>query len=285
MRFPVILALGVAIACLAIGVAGLSRRPRREPFLGAIVGGIGRLVGGGTKLAASGVKSGAKAGSKYAIKSEIKQVASAAPEKGGGGGIGGALLGLGGAAAGIGGSYYVSQHGIPGLPTGGGGGGGEAGGGVAAEQPTYVGRQWDGADWSCPAGTVETGSKEDATACISSQFHPPVWKTVDGATWDWHCPNGTVPTGDARWERKCEVGWMSRQLLEGAWKCPSGTEDSGKTWDNSSWAEAQKQCRRTRPYTLRVNKDGTWVCPEGSTDTKRTWGDANEWDQCKWTGP
>lgn len=154
---------------------------------------------------------------------------------------------------------------------------------AAVLQPTYRGRQWDGADWSCPTGTVETGSVEDAKACITSQFHPPVWKW-DGKTWGHHCTNGTVPTGDATWEKKCETGWTYRVLSEGKWVCPQGTEDSGKNWE-SPGNEGHKQCKRGRAYTLRINKDNKWVCPDGTKDTGRTWGQQNEWDQCKWTGP
>ena len=153
-----------------------------------------------------------------------------------------------------------------------------------AYQVTYSGRQWDGADWSCPWWSVETGATEDAKACITSQYHSPVWKWT-GKEWGWACANGTVPTNDKVWEKKCEVGWTSRVQDGGAWKCPWGAEDSGKNWSNSTWEEAHKQCRRNRPYTLRINQGGKWVCPAGSTDTKRSWGDKNEWDQCKWTGP
>jgi hypothetical protein len=149
--------------------------------------------------------------------------------------------------------------------------------------PAYVGRQWDGRDWVCPWWTVDTGL-EDARACITSQFHNPLWRW-DGKAWAWSCPNGTVPTDEEQWEKKCEGGGMGRQLLEGKWQCPWGTEDSRRTWDNSSWREAQKQCRRIRPYTVRVRAaDGKWVCPEGSTDTGVNWGSKNEWDQCKWNG-
>lgn len=151
-------------------------------------------------------------------------------------------------------------------------------------QVTYRGRQWDGGDWTCPDWTVETGSKEDYNACITSTHHNPVWKPVNG-TWGWNCPNGTVPTNESKWERKCEAGWMHRVLSNGQWVCPSGTTDSGRNWNNSTWSEAQKQCRRSIPYTLRIAKDGRWVCPDGSVDTGRGWGDAFPYNQCKWTGP
>lgn len=150
--------------------------------------------------------------------------------------------------------------------------------------PTYVGRQFDGRDWACPMWTVDTGL-EDARACISSQYHPPMWRAGEDGAWGWGCPNGTVPTDESTWEKKCEVGWMARQLIDGKWQCPWGTEDQGRTWDNSSWRDAQKQCRRSRPYTTRVKgAGGKWVCPAGSTDTGRTWGQPGEWDQCKWNG-
>jgi hypothetical protein len=150
--------------------------------------------------------------------------------------------------------------------------------------PTYRGRVWDGADWSCPDGTVETGSKDDFNACMTSQFHPPVWKSV-GGTWDWHCPNGTVPTTDKTWEKKCEVGWAARIQQNGKWACPSGTTDSGSSWEKSTWAEAQKQCRRSGAYTVRIQNGQQWQCPDGSTDTKRTWSTPFPWNQCKWSGP
>lgn len=151
-----------------------------------------------------------------------------------------------------------------------------------AYQPTYVGRTWDGNDWSCPWWTVDTGM-EDAKGCISSQYHNPLWRW-NGKEWGWSCPNGTVETDESQWEKKCEVGWMGRQLIDGKWQCPQGTTDSGNTWESSSWRDAQKQCRRGGPYTTRILKDDKWQCPEGSEDTGRTWGQAGEWNQCKWKG-
>lgn len=148
---------------------------------------------------------------------------------------------------------------------------------------TYSGRAWDGSDWSCPAGTVETGW-EDSKACMNSQFHPPVWKW-DGKTWGHHCPAGTVPTSDSVWEKKCEVGWMGRMYIGDKWQCPAGTTDTGNNW-GAPGNDGYKQCKRNGAYTQRILKDGKWVCPDGTKDTGRSWASkANGADQCKWTGP
>lgn len=163
------------------------------------------------------------------------------------------------------------------------GGGGGAPAAPAAPAVTYSGRAWDGSDWSCPPGTVETGG-EDSKACMNSQFHPPVWKW-DGKVWGYNCPAGTVPTFDSVWEKKCEVGWMGRMYIGDKWQCPEGTTDSGNNW-GSPGNGGYKQCKRNRAYTQRIPKDGKWVCPEGTTDTGRSWGSkANGGDQCKWAGP
>lgn len=161
--------------------------------------------------------------------------------------------------------------------------GGGSGGGY---KPTYRGRQWDGYDWSCPAGTFETGNVDDSKACITSQFHPPVWRW-DGKEWNHSCPNLTVPTDESVWEKKCEAGWVPRQQIEGVWQCPPDTDDSGKTWENSPWRDAQKQCKVRGPYTRRVpgNDKTTWVCPAGTKDTGLTWtSPQNGGNQCKWIG-
>ncbi len=141
--------------------------------------------------------------------------------------------------------------------------------------PQYVGRGWDGADWSCPQGTVETGL-ENARACIRSQFHP--------ARPDGQCPIGTVPTGESNPGKKCEVGYAARIYLADKWVCPEGTDDTGNNWDKG-WREGQKQCRRRRAYTMRYSKDGKFVCPENTTDTGRSYSHpTNGADQCKWNG-
>ncbi len=151
-------------------------------------------------------------------------------------------------------------------------------------KPTYVGRQQDGYDWSCPAGTVETGNAEDGKACMNSQYHPPVWRW-DGKQWAHSCPNGTVETGEGEWEKKCEVGWVHRVQNGDKWVCPDGTSDSGATWETSPWREAQKQCKRNQAYTQRIKKGDAWVCPPGSKDTGKTWGQDHGEKQCKWYGP
>lgn len=152
--------------------------------------------------------------------------------------------------------------------------------------PTYTGRVQDGAEWSCPNDTVETGNPDDGKACMNSQFHAPVWKAGPDGKWAHLCPNGTAPTKEDVWERKCEVGWTQRVLAGGKWACPEGTTDTGKTWDNSDWHEAHKQCKRSRAYTTRVSRDNKWVCPEGTKDTGRGWSSpSNQADQCKFTGP
>lgn len=162
-----------------------------------------------------------------------------------------------------------------------------SGGAGATYVPQFKGRVWDGADWSCPGGTVETGTADDAKAYMAGQWAPPVWKAGPGGKWDWLCPVGTVPTKDSQWEKKCEVGWTNRVLQNGKWSCPEGTQDSGKGWDNADWHEAQKQCKMTRAYTVRVlGSDGKWACPAGTKDTGRGWtSPSNGADQCKWTGP
>lgn len=148
-------------------------------------------------------------------------------------------------------------------------------------KPSYVGRQYNGMDWQCPDGTVDTG-REDHEACIASQFHPQLWRW-DGKQWGWSCPNGTTPTANDTWEMKCEVGYMQRVATDQGYACPWGTEDTGKSWENSSWHEAHKQCKRNKPYTLRVLAGGKWQCPPSSQDTGRGWSSSsNQWDQCKW---
>lgn len=156
-------------------------------------------------------------------------------------------------------------------------------GGKKKYEPTYVGRRWDGADWSCPHGTIETGM-DNSKACINGGFHPPIWRW-DGKQWSHSCMYGTVPTKESEWEKKCEAGWNPKIMIDGKWKCPEGTEDTGKNFDTTTdWHEAHKQCKRGRPYTLRINAGGKWACPDFSKDTGRSWGNpkANEWDQCKW---
>ena len=165
------------------------------------------------------------------------------------------------------------------------GGGSIAPVGPPPYQVTYRGREWDGVDWSCPAGSVETGSADNSKACITSQFHPPTWRW-DGKEWGHSCPNLTVPTDESQWEKKCEAGWTGRRLIDGKWVCPPGTDDSGATWEKNTWREAQKQCRVKGAYTTRVaGPGGTWVCPEGSKDTGLTWSSPkNGGNQCKWVG-
>lgn len=149
-------------------------------------------------------------------------------------------------------------------------------------KPSYKGREWDGQDWSCPWWTVDTGMSNDK-ACISSQYHNPVWKW-NGTKWGWACPNNTVDTGEDDWEKKCEVGWTHRVLMDGRWQCPPGTEDSGRTWDNSSWRDAQKQCRVNRAFTLRMKNGAKYECPPNTKDTGRDWGQPGEYNQCKFIG-
>lgn len=155
-------------------------------------------------------------------------------------------------------------------------------------EPSYRGRYNDGIEWVCPDDTVETGG-EDAKGCITSPYHPPVWKAGPDGKWDHLCPNGTVPTPESDWNKKCEVGWTSRVYSEDVkkWACPWGTWDSGKDWNKDSWHEAQKQCKRSRPYTTRIMTGGKWTCPAGTKDTGKGWdlGKDNGWKQCKWMGP
>lgn len=151
---------------------------------------------------------------------------------------------------------------------------------------TYRGREWNGLDWSCPEGTVETGSAEDAKACITSQFHPPVWKPGPDGVWGHNCPAGTVPTPEQLWERKCEAGYTARVLSGDSWVCPGGTTDTGNTWEKNTWHDAHKQCKRSSPYTQRILSGDTWVCPPGTQDTGLSWDNKDHGaKQCKWTGP
>lgn len=156
------------------------------------------------------------------------------------------------------------------------------GGGSKKYQPTYSGRQWDGLDWSCPGGTVDTGL-EDARACITSQFHPPIWKPDATGKWDHNCPTGTTPSVEKEWEKKCEVGHVGRVPTDSGWVCPAGTTDTGKNWNNSSWHEAQKQCKISTPYTHRALLNKKWQCPAFTKDTGKSWGDGDHGGkQCKW---
>ena len=166
---------------------------------------------------------------------------------------------------------------------GGGGGGGGGGSGGDKYQVTYAGRVWDGFAWICPDGSIETGQSNDK-ACVTSQFHPQMWRW-DGSNWGWSCPNGTTPTAESNWDKKCEVGYMGRVSTDSGWSCPAGTTDTGKNWGNSSWHDAQKQCRRTTAYTQRVLTGGKWACPGTSTDTGRNWGQSGGEKQCLWFGP
>lgn len=147
-----------------------------------------------------------------------------------------------------------------------------------AYTPTFVARVRDGADWACPANTVDNGAADNAKACISSQFHPPVWRW-NGKEWGWGCQNGTTPTSQEIWEKKCEVGYTTRVMSGGTWQCPTGTTDTKKNWDNADWFEAHKQCKRSSPYTGKITDEkGAAVCPGGSKDTGRAT------NPCKW-GP
>lgn len=154
-------------------------------------------------------------------------------------------------------------------------------------EPTYRGRYNDGIDWVCPDDTVETGM-DDSKACITSPYHPPVWKAGPDGKWAHLCPNGTTETAEKDWNKKCAVGWMTRVYSEDTkkWACPWGTTDSGRDWD-AGWHEGQKQCQRGKAYTTRLMTGGKWACPAGSKDTGKGWdaGKENGWKQCKWTGP
>lgn len=194
------------------------------------------------------------------------------------------LLGVGLTAAGVGiGATGLDKKITEKMPWGktGGGGGGAA--------PTYRGRYKDSATglWVCPDESVETGW-EDAKACITSQYHPPVWKAGSDGKWDHLCPNGTAPTAENDWNKKCEVGWTSRVYSEDIkkWACPWGTWDSGKDWKDG-WHEGHKQCKRNKPYTTQILKDGKWQCPLNTKSTGKGWeiGKDNGWKQCQYTGP
>ena len=148
-----------------------------------------------------------------------------------------------------------------------------------AYTPTFVGRQWDGVDWACPAGTVDTG-REDFHACLASPWMYPLWRW-DGKKWGWSCPAGTVETGEGQWEKKCLGGWIGRVNMNNAWKCPVGTADAGANWNNSSYHEALKQCKLNGAYTTRDWNGKAWACPPGTKDTGRNWGMTGGEKQCK----
>jgi hypothetical protein len=148
--------------------------------------------------------------------------------------------------------------------------------------PTFSGREWDGYDWTCPAGSVDTG-RENSVACATGKYMSPLWRW-NGKKWDWSCPSGTVDTAESEWEKKCEVGWGERMNIDGKWQCPAGTWDSGATWENSDYHGALKQCKRGGPYTTRNWNGKTWACPPGTKDSGRQWGGSNGANQCKWIG-
>lgn len=166
---------------------------------------------------------------------------------------------------------------------------------VQQQQPAYVatfsGREFDKYDWSCPWWTVESGNPDNSKACYKRPYTSPAWRDRGDGNWGWSCPNGTTPTGESEWEKQCAVGYTGKVSTDEGWKCPPGTNDTGKTWENSSWHEAHKQCERTGPYTTRISVNKKWVCPPGSKDTGLTWTSATQDDpdrgfkQCKWTGP
>lgn len=152
-------------------------------------------------------------------------------------------------------------------------------------EPTYRGRVQDGYDWSCPDGSIETGNTDDSKACITSEFHPPVWKPNEKGVWGHNCPNGTTPTPESEWEKKCVVGYMGKVQTDNGWECPFGTTTTGATWNNSNWHDGHKQCKRGGAYTRRVLLKKAWVCPPGTKDTGNSWGKPHAEKMCKFTGP
>lgn len=157
--------------------------------------------------------------------------------------------------------------------------------------PTYVGRTYDGVEWACPVGTVDTGL-DNSRACVSvGAYTSPQWRTADGTNWGWGCPNGTVASDPgvvgSQWEKQCTAGWMGRIAVDGQWQCPEGTTDSGHSW-NDPYYTALQQCQRSGPYTVRIpDGKGGWVCPPGTKDTGISWsnpGTNGGWSQCFWTG-
>ena len=157
--------------------------------------------------------------------------------------------------------------------------------------PSFSGRRFDKYDWSCPWWTVETGNADNSKACFKRPYTSPAWRDTGDGKWGWSCPNGTTPNNDPQWEKQCAVGYTGRVYTDEGWKCPQGTTDTGKTWDNSDWYEAQRQCERRGPYTTRVAVNKKWVCPPGTKDTGLSWGSGTKKDrlrglkQCKWIGP
>ncbi len=154
------------------------------------------------------------------------------------------------------------------------------GGGDSKYTPSFVGRQFNGFDWQCPDGTIDTG-RADHEACLNSDYMYPLWRW-DGKQWSHSCPNGTAPTTSSTWEMKCERGWVGRVNMNGKYQCPAGTWDSGKDWNNSSWHDAHKQCKVSSAYTTRMWDGKQWVCPPNTKDSGRNWGMAGGEKQCKY---
>jgi hypothetical protein len=191
-----------------------------------------------------------------------------------------ALIGLALTAVGVGAKVTGADKKVQDAIWKPGGAGDQVAGKITGPVVTYRGRAWDGADWSCPAGTVDTGL-EDAKACITSQFHPPMWRDDGTGKWGHTCPWGTVATGEDQWEKKCEMGYMGRIFMDGKWQCPAGTTDTGNNWDKG-WREGQKQCKRNGAYGTRMWDGKGWACPPGTKDTDRGWDHkTNGGDQCK----
>ena len=78
--------------------------------------------------------------------------------------------------------------------------------------------------------------------------------------------------------------YTQRVQQGGAWRCPDGTADTGRSWGDP---DGDKQCLkgcRVSPaceYRGRVFTNGAWRCPDGWADTGLTWGVANGDKQCQ----
>jgi hypothetical protein len=148
---------------------------------------------------------------------------------------------------------------------------------VTGYVPTYTARIPYKDFWACPDGTVDTGNG-GSKQCLTSPYGPVVWR---GGRWscpagmvpnnssDWNqkciagyserkhigemskCYDSEIDTGieptHADWyqaRRQCAVAntvFTTRELIDGAWQCPSGTRDTGYSWKDGE--NGGRQCQ------------------------------------------
>jgi len=138
-------------------------------------------------------------------------------------------------------------------------------------------------------------------------------RVMDPDSKSWKCPSGTIDTqrdwgDDADGEKQCAYTqqcidalgpvpkrciYSVRIPINGEWKCPAGTTDTGRSWEH---IDGEKQCQTPgcpppgtpvlKPgesactYTVRVANNGKWSCPDGTFDTKRSWEHVDGSKQC-----